>query len=312
MRNLSRLAPLIAVLAIVGCGGHSSTPIKIKVACPGYVTPYGCQAHSATFGLPPAGAHAGVSAPVPTVEMRDSVNPAAITRGAPAVACYAVGSFANCAAMRIMFAPAHVVTITPTASFVPAECLDDEPGDATPSEAAPWVLADIRAGVKVPCVYASLSNMPAIEANLAATLGAGWRVHVLLWDADWTFFLHLDAGFDCTQWTDHGPQGQNYDESTCKTSFFGAPLKPPKPKPSRKQLAHWRSALKASEHQYAHRDCALLVQRVDWFSGRLKAHPKVRRGYREGALKASRHAYANRSCAQFDQRIGYYEHKLKS
>lgn len=252
------LAPLVGVLLIAGCGGHSTRASVPTPGCPGYMTAYGCQAHSQSFGVPPAGTpRVGAAAPVPTVEMRDSVTVSAIPSGTPAVACYVVGTFANCGSMHAAFPHAALVSITPTASFTPARCLDDEPGDATPGESGGWVLADIRAGVAKPCEYASLSNMGAVKANLASTLGAGWRTRVFLWDADWTFGAHLDAGFDCTQWTDHGPQGQNYDESTCSRAFFGIAPKPKPPGPSSSTVTRWRGARNASFSAYHARRCTV-------------------------------------------------------
>jgi hypothetical protein len=107
--------------------------------------------------------------------------------------------------------------------------MDIEPGDATPDQGGPWAKGELGLGV-TPCEYANASTMPAVKASLARWLGSGWRSKVRLWVANWTFSRGLLSGYDADQWTDHGPNGENYDESSVTSAFLG--IKPaPKPVP---------------------------------------------------------------------------------
>ncbi len=107
-------------------------------------------------------------------------------------------------------------------------CLDDEPGDATPSQAGGWVVHEIHAHFR-PCVYFSLSSKSAVQSSVNSSLAGAHLggTHVFYWCADWTFYAHLDAGCDAVQWTDKY-QGRNIDGSTVDSAFVNA--KPPAPK----------------------------------------------------------------------------------
>jgi len=320
------LLAILACLPLAACGGSATQAVHAgPAACPGYQTAYGCQAHSPTFGLPPTGPPK-LTAPssVPTVAMYDSVTVSVIPHGAPAVAGYTSGLFPTYRPLLSAFPAAYHVAITPQAipvypSLVPRMvCLDVEPKDATPAEAPAWVRGEIRLGLK-PCIYSSLKNGMAETARLVANmLGAGWRSKVFLWDADWTGTPHLDAGFDATQWTNHFA-GLNLDASTVTRGFLG--IKPPPPPlplcihhrmsrsactAAKAKIARARRAESSSNGAYLARDCQLFSQRISWFSGRLKAHPKTRTASRRRALSASRTAYRQRSCAVYKQRAGYF------
>ena len=54
------------------------------------------------------------------------------------------------------------------------------------------------------------------------------------------------------------------------------------------------------------RGCSTLQQRIGWFSGRLRAHPRVKTIRRRRALAVSRREYHRRACALFVQRIAYF------
>lgn len=226
-----RLAPLLAVLALAGCGGHPSskhvTPTPASCAH-GYLTAYGCAAHSPTFGLPPKNAPKPRLTATRTVEQFDSVNLSQIPSNPAAVAGYTSGTWPTWFQLAALFPHAQRVSVAVNTSHI-AKCLDIEPGDAVPSQAPGWVLAAEHAGVYRPCLYENASELPAVLANLSAARIP--RSSVLIWLADWTFRPGLVSGSDCTQWTDHA-FGRNLDESTCAVGFYtGKPKPRPKPKP---------------------------------------------------------------------------------
>lgn len=121
-----------------------------------------------------------------------------------------------------------------------ADALDDEPGDATNAQAGPWVKRELSLGHWRPCVYTSVSNVPAL---LAALAGAGiTRTQVRIWTAHYTYQTHrcthaCNAGLptdfvaDATQWTDRSG-GRNLDESTVADDFFGTQPAPIAPAPA--------------------------------------------------------------------------------
>lgn len=324
MKKFAALAAVVGCL-LAGCGSTTHKTVKAPppAPCPAYRTPYGCQAHSATFGLPPA--KAGLLPPAAAtsgVTMFDSVTLSTIPAKPPAVAGYLSGLFPTWHLLSAAFPSAVRVPIAIAALPVYKSlggrmvCLDVEPGDATPVEAGPWAKGEIGLGVK-PCVYANLSTMPAVKASLLKWLGSGWRSLVFLWDADWTFTPRLDVGYDATQWTDHYA-GRNLDASLATKAFLG--INPPPPLPVcfhrrmtrfecngvKEQIAKDLRAAASSERAFTARGCDVLRQRVSWFSTRLRKHPKVKTQYRRGALRASQRAYVKASCPTFAQRQRYF------
>lgn len=242
------LLALAAVLA--GCGGgHNQRLAPPTAGCAGYVTQYGCQAHSPTFGLPPKGLTVTRPASLAgTADMYDSVTISQIPAGSFAVAGYTSGFFPTYPVLLKAFPHAHVISIAINTSHT-AQCGDFEPGDMDPAaDAAAWYFAEKAAGVARPCEYASLSNMAELRANLAAH-GIS-RSSVFLWDADWTFVRHLDQGYDATQWTDHFGD-RNLDASVVTLRFVG--INPhPQPKRDRyalypKTLRHFKRGITARE-----------------------------------------------------------------
>lgn len=330
MRRLIAAA-LVTAAALAGCGSHHATTTVHRApgpgACAGYVTAYGCQAHSPTFGLPPKSAPK-LTAPssVPTREQFDSVNLSVIPARPAAVAGYLSGNWPTYMLLAHAFPSAVRIPVAIRALPVYPSlvgrmvCLDIEPGDATASEAGAWDRGELRLGVK-PCDYANLSTMPQVRASIAA---AGVkRSQVFEWDADWTFTPHLDAGYDATQWTDHA-LGRNLDESTATLAFLG--LRPaPKPKPlpvcfthrmsksacssAKTQIARDQAAAASSQRAYRVRGCQVLSQRVSWYSTQLRRHPKTKTASRKRALAASRRAYGERSCGTFAQRDRFFTAK---
>jgi hypothetical protein len=160
----------------------------------------------------------------PTV-MYDSVTVSAIPGDAKAVAGYTAGRFPTLPTLQQHFPKARKLSIA-VASRFDAECLDVEPGDATPEVAAAWVKRQHARGVGRPVIYCSVSSAQTVLSKLA---GAGIaRSQIRLWTAHFTFKPHRcgpECGFgfsgraDATQWTDKA-LGRNLDESLVDPSFW--------------------------------------------------------------------------------------------
>lgn len=309
------LAMMLLLLPVTGCGGghhHKPAPQRHSHAGVAYtVKTVGGQrvlsppnpAHPPGFGIykgtPPA--HLPLKS-TPTVLMYDDVTVSRIPSGALAVACYAVGGFANCGSMRAAFPRAYLVTITPTWAGR-GQCLDVEPFDATPPEAGLWVLADMKAGFPKPCVYASYSTMPQVDFYLARALGPQWASRVFRWDARWTFFPVLDSGFGATQW--YG--GNVIDKSQATLDFLHegrAPTPPPPPPgPSPTQIKHWQTALVSSYHVWATRHCEARLTRTDcylfgyervlYYQAQLNRLPRYHQGHCFGPHRNLRQTVCN-------------------
>lgn len=159
--------------------------------------------------------------------MYDSVDVAEIPADAPAVAGYVGGHWPTYPSLHGRFPHARRLSIAVNAAE-DADCLDVEPGDATPGEVVAWVKRQRDRGVRRPVIYASRDTMPAIIAELDRT-GAK-RKSYRLWSAHYSVGAHIcsratcGAGFtaDATQWTDHA-LGRNLDESVCGDTFWRAP-----------------------------------------------------------------------------------------
>jgi hypothetical protein len=158
--------------------------------------------------------------------MFDSVDVSQLPADAAAVAGYTAGSWPTYPTLLKSFPHAHVLSIA-IGSGYDADCLDVEPGDATPAVAAAWVKRQLLRGVKRPVVYTSVSGMDSLLATLAA---AGIkRSQVRVWTAHYTFSAHLcgprscgqlrSTTADATQWTDKA-LGRNLDESLLAPGFF--------------------------------------------------------------------------------------------
>jgi hypothetical protein len=171
--------------------------------------------------------------------MFDSVDVAELPKHANALGAYAGGNWPTYEAVRRGWPHAHVLSIAVNASEhrcadgTPVECLDIEPGDATPEQAVAWYHVARSLGVKRPCFYGSLSWVPQIEGALRSTGIA--RHEYRIWSAHYTGQAHicgkacgLSVSADATQFTDHA-LGRNLDESLCNAAFFT-------PSPSRPTL----------------------------------------------------------------------------
>jgi hypothetical protein len=159
--------------------------------------------------------------------MFDSVDVGQIPREAKAAAGYVGGSWPTFAdgELREHCPDARLVSIA-VASSHDAECLDVEPGDASPGDAPGWVREQHKRGVERPAVYAAAGEMATVLRMLDA---AG--IHP---DEYRIFTAHVGAGkhicgpgscglisvkADATQWT-WTSGGRNLDESVTRPSFW--------------------------------------------------------------------------------------------
>src|SRR5215472_3810027 len=92
------------------------------------------------------------------ITMYDAIHPQYLPKGASAYAGYVDGRWPTYNQLKSMFPNAHLLSI---AVFPQnhAECLDIEPGDATPQQAPDWVKMELHRGVHRPAVYCSVSVM---------------------------------------------------------------------------------------------------------------------------------------------------------
>lgn len=217
-----------ASAATSGCGSHQGQTAGGSVHPPGW-------------GGTPKGASLPLPYSAPSHEMFDTVTLVTVPSNPFALAGYTSGYWPTFLPLRRRYPRAHTISIAISASHH-ADCLDDEPGDASPGQAGPWARSDLQAGWAKPCVYTSLSQMPAVKASLRAWLGANWRSRVLLWLAWYRYRPGLVSGYDAVQWTDRS-RNSNLDESTVTIGFlrYAHPAyvpvvhKPkPKPKPTPK------------------------------------------------------------------------------
>ena len=158
--------------------------------------------------------------------MYDSVTVSEIPKNAAAVAGYVGGAWPTYPVLVKQFPKAHKLSIAIAASE-DADCLDIEPRDATPAQAAAWVRRQHARGKRLPVVYTSAAYLQALVDVLAEAKLKHGRDYKI-WSAHYTFAAHLCSpacGFgirvtaDATQWTDKA-LGRNLDESLCSPSFF--------------------------------------------------------------------------------------------
>jgi peptidoglycan hydrolase-like protein with peptidoglycan-binding domain len=165
-----------------------------------------------------------------TIAMYDSVTTSALPEGAQAYAGYVNGLYANYNAIKARFPGAQVLSIAVDPAY-DADCLDIETGDATPGEAASWVLRQFTRGI-VPCLYANVSTMIAVVADMQAA-GVS-RDSLRLWSAHYAeehicgpaSCREISIQMDGTQWTDTAV-GNTCDQSLLLDSFFGPVIPSP-------------------------------------------------------------------------------------
>jgi hypothetical protein len=257
-RRMKRIAlPRLAILALVlvawGIGGSTATASATQPSVVKHGQTATGSVHPPGWGAPLPGHPKGLvqarTSAVQTATMYDSISLSALPANPFAQAGYTSGYWPTYLPMRQAWPKAHTISVAISASHH-ADCLDVEPGDASPSEVPGWIAAvradpGMPAGVRArPCIYSSLYPW---ETQIDPILAAH---HIALssifrWDADFTYTDHLDAGFDATQWTDKC-LGRNLDCSRVTLSFLSiaqppyvlAPAKPPGPSPA--TLAKWR------------------------------------------------------------------------
>ena len=158
--------------------------------------------------------------------MFDAIDASALPSGSGyAYAGYVDGEWPTYEAVKARFPGTSVLSIA-VSSADDADCLDIETGDATPDSAAAWVLRQVQRKAWRPCLYASVSVMPAVIAGLRA---AGTDPAMLrLWTAHYGEGEHICGPSSCklltipadgTQWTDTA-LGRNLDQSLLDDGFF--------------------------------------------------------------------------------------------
>lgn len=159
-----------------------------------------------------------------TAVMFDSIDANALpASGFDAMAGYVNGKWQSAVPLLQRFPQKPLLTITVFASGN-ARCADVESGDLTVAEAPGWLDRQYQLGQKLPVLYTSASQMQALidacgnrpflrwSAHYSATLGA----HIC-GTGGCTYPLA-----DATQWTDHGPNGENVDQTLMSDHFFQA------------------------------------------------------------------------------------------
>lgn len=170
-----------------------------------------------------------VPAPAPQpIPMFDSINVANIPLTAPAAAGYVDGKWQTISALKERVPNAKILTIAAFAADN-ARCLDVEPGDATPAQAAGWIRRQKARGQKNPVIYCNAGSGQALIDSLTRS-GLKYGVDYMWWSAHYdpaqgAHFCGPHCGFNlrvtahATQWTDKA-NGKSLDESICSPGFF--------------------------------------------------------------------------------------------
>src|SRR6185503_5891979 len=118
-------------------------------------------------------------------------SPAATFSGLPfdAVAAYVNGIYANYARAKQECGGRKPVLAIDVSGQGVGNTGDFERGDMSPTEAGTWARGRIRAGVKRPIIYTSVSNWSAVMGSLRA-VGLS-RDDVRIWTAHYTGRSHL-------------------------------------------------------------------------------------------------------------------------
>ncbi len=251
MRQKVLLPILLAgLIGVAGCGGGAE-----KQSAGGSKHPPGWGTIHAPLSqqrlAPPPGTVA---------TMYDTITLGTVPRDPFALAGYTSGFWPTFLPLRHAYPNAHTVSIAISVRHN-ADCLDVEPGDASPAQAPAWVRSEKAAGWPKPCLYSSYYEF-VNEVRPALSRAGISRAQVWEWDADYTYRSHIDVGFDGTQWTDVA-FGRNLDASLVTRAFLAiahppltAPQPPPKPRPPtpptpNPRIAYLRS-LARKHHCYRH------------------------------------------------------------
>jgi hypothetical protein len=171
----------------------------------------------------PAGTNTGAATASVTSNvagvMYDTANTPVTSAGIPAnpdaVAGYNQGKFLTYAPLVAAFPNALHLSICVQADGI-ADCLDIEPGNASPSDAGPWAKKMIAMGASRPCIYSDGSDMPQCQASLQQAGLA--RDAYRLWLATDSQTPGLVSGMDAVQYK-FGPAGGS-DISSYSSTFF--------------------------------------------------------------------------------------------
>jgi hypothetical protein len=164
-----------------------------------------------------------------TNTLYDSTNPSLIPSG-PYLAGYINGLYPSYYQIVINNPTSDVLSITVKAknsdgSYVAADILDIENGDATPDEAPGWTQA-MRA-LRRPIIWNYCSRLGTWPDTKAAYVSLGVPAPDY-WIADYTGQPHLVPGSFSTQWTDHD---NDYDISQTLLGITPTPIPPIPPTP---------------------------------------------------------------------------------
>lgn len=115
------------------------------------------------------------------------------------------------------------LTICTTAN-ADAMCLDVEPRYATPDQTPAWVDRQHARGMAMPVVYTMASWSAAVRQALGGRQYLLWSAHYGLGRAHicGTDPYCIYPLADATQWANHGPNGENVDQSLLSDRFFAA------------------------------------------------------------------------------------------
>jgi len=163
--------------------------------------------------------------------MFDSISASSFpASGFDATAGYVAGTgYPSSASIRKRFPGLPHLTIA-TFARLDAQCFDVEPRAGTPAECPAWFDRPGTGNV-IYCMASWTSQVRAAMGNR----------EYFLWSAHYTGRPHLcgtGCGYpaaDATQWLDHGPRGENVDQSLLSDAFYrniGGTAPPPPPKPS--------------------------------------------------------------------------------
>ncbi|MDE2097949.1 MAG: hypothetical protein KGL39_11920 [Patescibacteria group bacterium] len=154
----------------------------------------------------------GVLVPQPIRTAYDSTTAADIPADAEMVMGYVDGDYAWSEEDWARFPTAVKVRITISAANLDADMLDVESGDATPAQAAQWILSGPH--TPRPAIYCNLSTKPAVDAGFAANVKYEWFA------ADPTGEPHFVDGSIGTQyaWPGIGSPG-HYDISLVRAGW---------------------------------------------------------------------------------------------
>lgn len=174
-----------------------------------------------------------------TLRMYDSIDVANLPAGADAYLGYTGGTWPTWETLVARFGGHADLLSMAIAPGEDADGCDCEKLDLDPAQVPPWVRRQLARGLHRPVVYASISAMAAVAAELRYAGIA--RAQVRLLAAHYGHGPHICGPATCnwpgapacdgTQWTDtaEGEDGSLIDESVLSADFFDVPPATPVP-----------------------------------------------------------------------------------